>query len=126
MAARNENTFVFAKMVRLLWKKYAAGSYWTAIMIKPDKLRIIIGQSEALKYEHYIMKIAQGEIFSYACKQKVLAVSVSIYVTFIQYCLSSKAHWPGSFRVKMNISEFSIYDELDDSGGLCNALLSIK
>lgn len=50
--------------------------YWTVILIKPDKLRITIGHSKVLKYEHYIMKIAQGEIFSYACKQKVLAASV--------------------------------------------------
>lgn len=52
--------------------------YWTIIMVKPDKLRIIVGQSKVLKYDHYIMKIAQGEIISYACKQKVLVASVML------------------------------------------------
>lgn len=31
-------------------------------MIKPHKLRIIIGQSKVLKHEHYILKIFQREI----------------------------------------------------------------
>lgn len=51
---------------------------------------------------------------------------LSVYVTFLKYCLNSKAQSSGSFRVKINISEFLVCGEPDDNCGLCNALLGVK
>lgn len=45
-------------------------------MIKPEKLRIITDLSKVLKFEHYIMKIGQGEISNSVCQQKVLKALV--------------------------------------------------
>lgn len=39
-------------------------------VIKPEKLRIITDLSKVLKFEHYIMKIIQGEILSSVCQKK--------------------------------------------------------
>lgn len=51
---------------------------------------------------------------------------VSSSLTFLQYTLSSKAHWYGSFRKKVNINVFLICDELGDTGGLHNAAVGMR